>query len=63
MKKEIKEISLCPFIQNPPSNYCYCVKLLSDSLSIDPAIYYCGENYLKCRFYKYAIVEMARIIS
>jgi hypothetical protein len=40
----------CPFLKRPPSNDCYCVKL--NSLSIEAAIYYCGNNYFECEIYK-----------
>lgn len=52
MKKGVRENVLkrqCPFVQNPPSEDCYCVKL--DSLSVEDALYYCGKNFEKCEIY------------
>ncbi len=41
---------MCPFIENPPSDECYCVKL--DSLSTEAAIIYCARRFFECRIYK-----------
>ncbi|TAL22277.1 MAG: hypothetical protein EPN94_11400 [Nitrospirae bacterium] len=40
---------LCPFVQNPDDD-CYIVTL--DSLKVEAAIYYCGENFKECDIYK-----------
>lgn len=41
--------SYCPFI-NTLSPGCYCTEM--KSTRVEEAIYYCGENYQKCRIYK-----------
>ncbi len=41
---------ICPFIKNPPSEECYCVKM--DSQSIISIIKYCANNYSGCYIYQ-----------
>ena len=54
MEKELKRMTpfkiLCPFIQNPPSVDCYCIKL--ENLSMEAAINQCVKNYEECEVYK-----------
>ncbi len=58
-----KSRRLCPFIQSPPSNSCHCIKHVTDSLSIEPAIYYCCENFLECEIYKKTLLETLKVVG
>jgi len=42
--------TLCPFVESPPSEDCYCVKM--DSLSTRAAIDFCANNYWDCEIFK-----------
>jgi len=48
--KESRNKKRCPFLNNPPSNNCYCVSL--DSQSTPAAIYYCDNHFSTCEIYK-----------
>ena len=48
--KEAYLKKICPFIKNPPSEECYCVKM--DSQSIISILKYCANNYSACEIYQ-----------
>lgn len=52
--KRIQFKNRCPFIKDPPSNNCYCVKL--DSQSTEAVLYYCDKYFSECEIFKIAVL-------
>ncbi len=43
-------IKMCPFVDKPPSNECYCTK--QDNCSIKYSVKYCYNKFSECDIYK-----------
>jgi len=43
--------TICPFVVNPMVE-CYCIIVGSNNIRLEKALYYCGDNFTQCTFYK-----------